>query len=92
VFLRPSGSVNRWGEDFWGLDLTWPTSIENSPAIHCRVEEELLSLPGMRQVMAEAVEQAVEYGRILAARYGNLRLRRNAVVALGFERIWAHDE
>ena len=53
--------------------------------------EELQSLPGMRQTMADATEQAVEYGCILEARHGNLRLRRYAVVALGFERIWAWE-
>jgi hypothetical protein len=52
-------------------------------------EEALQSLPGMRQAMAEATGQAVDYGRILETRHGNLRLRRYAVVALGFERIWA---
>jgi len=52
-------------------------------------EEALQSLPGMRQAMTEATGQAVDYGRILETRHGNLRLRRYAVVALGFERIWA---
>jgi hypothetical protein len=52
-------------------------------------EEALQSLPGMRQAMTEATGQAEDYGRILETRHGNLRLRRYAVVALGFERIWA---
>jgi hypothetical protein len=56
---------------------------------HALSVEELQSLPGMRQAMAEASEQARDYGRILEARHGNLRLRRYAVVALGFERLWA---
>ena len=51
----------------------------------------LQSLPPMQKMMTEAVDQAREYGRILDARHGNLRLRRYAVVALGFERIWAQD-
>jgi hypothetical protein len=51
--------------------------------------EALQSLPVMQQTMAEAVDQAREYGRILEERHGNLRLRRYAVTALGFERIWA---
>jgi hypothetical protein len=51
----------------------------------------LQSLPPMRKMMIEAVDQAREYGRILESRHGNLRLRRYAVVALGFERLWACD-
>jgi hypothetical protein len=51
--------------------------------------EALQSLPSMQQTMAEAVDQAREYGRILEERHGYLRLRRYAVTALGFERIWA---
>ncbi|MGD9974586.1 MAG: hypothetical protein AB7S77_16120, partial [Desulfatirhabdiaceae bacterium] len=52
---------------------------------------ELQALPCMQQAMTEAVEQARDYGRILEERHGNLRLRRYAVVALGFERIWAQE-
>jgi hypothetical protein len=51
----------------------------------------LQSLPPMQKMMTEAVDQAREYGRILDARHGNLRLRRYAVVALGFERLWAWE-
>jgi hypothetical protein len=51
----------------------------------------LQSLPPMQKMMTEAVDQAREYGRILDARHGNLRLRRYAVVALGFERLWARE-
>ncbi len=54
-------------------------------------DEALQSLQTMQKAMAEAVEQATEYGRILEARHGELRLRRYAVVALGFERIWARE-
>ncbi|MGD9975893.1 MAG: hypothetical protein AB7S77_22785 [Desulfatirhabdiaceae bacterium] len=42
-------------------------------------------------MMTEAVEQVRKYGQILEARHGNLRLRRFAVVELGFERIWAQE-
>ncbi|MGD9972937.1 MAG: AAA family ATPase [Desulfatirhabdiaceae bacterium] len=52
---------------------------------------ELQALPCMQQAMTEAVEQARDYGRILEERHGNLRLRRYAVVALGFERIWGQE-
>jgi hypothetical protein len=41
--------------------------------------------------MADAVEQARDYAQLLEARHGNLRLRRYAVVALGFERLWAQE-
>jgi hypothetical protein len=53
--------------------------------------EALQALPPMQQAMAEAVRQAREYGRLLEERHGNLRLRRYAVVSLGFERIWAQE-
>jgi hypothetical protein len=51
----------------------------------------LQSLPPMQKMMTEAVDQAREYGRILESRHGNLRLRRYALVALGFERLWAQE-
>jgi hypothetical protein len=50
--------------------------------------EALKELPGMAKKMAEARDQAVRYGDELQKKYGNLRLRRYAVVSLGFERIW----
>ncbi len=53
--------------------------------------EAFQSLSFMQKMMTEAVEQVREYGRILEERHGNLRLRRYAVVALGFERIWARE-
>ena len=53
--------------------------------------ETLQSLPKMQQAMADAVEQARDYAQLLEARHGNLRLRRYAVAALGFERIWAQE-
>jgi hypothetical protein len=53
--------------------------------------EALQSLPAMQKMMSEAVEQVREYGNILKSRHGNLRLRQYAVVALGFERIWAQE-
>ncbi len=53
--------------------------------------EALRSLPPMQKALSEAVEQVREYGRILEERRGNQALRRYAVVALGFERIWAQE-
>ena len=53
--------------------------------------ETLQSLPKMQQAMADAIEQARDYAQLLEARHGNLRLRRYAVVALGFERLWAQE-
>ena len=50
--------------------------------------EALRELPGMAKKMAEARDQAIRYGDELEKKYGNLRLRRYAVVSLGFERIW----
>ena len=48
---------------------------------------DLLALPAMAEEMDAARRQAREYGRALEKRHGNLRLRKYAVVALGFERI-----
>ncbi len=50
--------------------------------------EALQNLAPMQETMREAVEQVQNYGVLLARRYGNLRLRCYAVVALGFERLW----
>ncbi len=38
--------------------------------------------------MNEAKKQLRRYGDALEKKYGNLRLRRYAVVSLGFERLW----
>lgn len=50
--------------------------------------DELISLPPMIRELESAREQVKEYGRILEKRHRNLRLRKYAVVSLGFERIW----
>ena len=49
---------------------------------------ELHSLPAMITQMEAARKQLKRYGDDLEKKHGNLRLRRYAVVALGFERIW----
>ncbi len=46
------------------------------------------ALPPMVREMEDARAQAGENGRALERRHGNLRLRKFAVVSLGFERIW----
>ncbi len=50
--------------------------------------EELQAIPAMVSRMDAACEQLARYGDALEKKYGNLRLRRYAVVSLGFERIW----
>ncbi len=50
--------------------------------------EELQAIPAMVSQMNAACEQLARYGDALEKKYGNLRLRRYAVVSLGFERIW----
>lgn len=50
--------------------------------------KELQKLDPMKTAMNEAKEQLKRYGDALEKKYGNLRLRRFAVVSLGFERIW----
>lgn len=42
----------------------------------------------MKNAMDNAQKQAKFYGDILENKYGNLRLRKFAVVSLGFERVW----
>ncbi len=49
---------------------------------------ELQALPRMTREMAQARRQVNDYGKCLEKRYENIRLRRYAVVSLGFERIW----
>ncbi len=51
--------------------------------------EELRTLPHMASQMKSAKEQVKRYGDALEKKYGDaLRLRRYAVVSLGFERLW----
>ena len=49
--------------------------------------EELRSIPAMQTKMKEAKNQARKYGDALEKKYDNLRLKRYAVVSLGFERV-----
>ena len=48
----------------------------------------LQQLPLMKQQMQDAKQQAIDYGDALRRKYPNLRLKRFAVVAVGFERLW----
>ncbi len=48
---------------------------------------QLHQLPVMAARMQEACDQARRYGRALEQRHEHLRLKRFAVVALGFERL-----
>ena len=50
--------------------------------------EDLRAIPAMQLKMEEAKKQAGKYGEALEKRYDNLRLKRYAVVSLGFERLW----
>ncbi|QTA82014.1 AAA ATPase-like domain-containing protein [Desulfonema limicola] len=51
-------------------------------------QEELQNMPLMQAQMEDAKIQIKDYGDVLDKRYGNLRLRKYAVVSLGFERLW----
>ncbi len=54
--------------------------------------QELQNLPSMITRMKEAREQLKRYGDALEKKYGDaLRLRRYAVAALGFERLWVEE-
>ncbi len=48
----------------------------------------LRKIPVVRSSMDQACSQAGRYGEALEQKYGNLRLRKYAVVSLGFERLW----
>jgi hypothetical protein len=50
--------------------------------------DELRRLPPMVREMRAAEQQLRDYGRTLEKRHPDLRLRKYAVVSLGFERIW----
>lgn len=51
-------------------------------------QEELTAVPVMTAQMENARKQATRHGDDLEKKYKHLRLRRYAVVALGFERLW----
>ena len=50
--------------------------------------EDLRAIPAMQRRMEEAKKQVRQYGNALKEKYDNLRLKRYAVVSLGFERLW----
>jgi hypothetical protein len=49
--------------------------------------DELTKLPEIVRQMQEGEKQVYSYGKELEQRYGNLRLQKFVVVALGFERV-----
>ncbi|MDM8536652.1 AAA family ATPase [Desulfobacterales bacterium HSG17] len=51
-------------------------------------KEELQNMALMKAQMEDAKKQVKDYGDVLNKRHKNLRLRKYAVVSLGFERIW----
>ena len=51
-------------------------------------DSQLRQIPAMKTKMEEACVQARRYGDALQRLHGNLRLKRFAAVALGFERLW----
>jgi len=51
-------------------------------------KEELKKLPLMKTQMDDAKVQVKDYGDVLNKRLKNLRLRKYAVVSLGFDRLW----
>ncbi|MBF0412399.1 MAG: hypothetical protein HQK70_06790 [Desulfamplus sp.] len=49
-------------------------------------EDELYKIPQIIEQLEDARKQVSEYGKHLEEKYGNLRLHKFVVVALGFER------
>jgi len=62
------------------LNLSGETIRSMSPA-------ELYAQPMVKHALEEGTDQVMDYGRRLADRYRNLRLKKFVVAALGFERI-----
>ncbi len=50
-------------------------------------KEELYSLPQIKNALDEGENQVICYGKQLNRKYGNLRLKKFVVAALGFERV-----
>ncbi|MBW2741049.1 MAG: hypothetical protein JRE64_19895 [Deltaproteobacteria bacterium] len=50
-------------------------------------EDELCLIPEIVKQMEDGKKQVQEYGEKLEQRYGNLRLQKFVVAALGFERV-----
>ncbi|MBF0231565.1 MAG: hypothetical protein HQK65_00810 [Desulfamplus sp.] len=50
-------------------------------------KEDLEKLPEILVKLEDAEKQVAEYGKHLEEKYGNLRLHKFVVVALGFERV-----
>ncbi|MGA1871255.1 MAG: hypothetical protein ACMUJM_22225 [bacterium] len=46
-----------------------------------------MQIPQAQKKLKEAERQVKKYGESLEARHGNLKLKKFAVVALGFERV-----
>ena len=50
--------------------------------------DELRLVPAMQAGMKKAKKQVRQYGDALEKKYTDIRLKRYAVVSLGFERLW----
>ncbi|SLM31590.1 hypothetical protein MTBBW1_380003 [Desulfamplus magnetovallimortis] len=50
-------------------------------------KESLHELPPIKKAFEEGEKQVIQYGKHLDEKYGNLRLQKFVVVALGFERV-----
>ncbi|MBF0468902.1 MAG: AAA family ATPase [Desulfamplus sp.] len=59
----------------------------NGEQVKKLTKQELASLPAVVEQLEEGADQVAEYGKKLEAKYGNLRLQKFVVVALGFERV-----
>ncbi len=51
-------------------------------------DDALRKIPDVKAEMENAEDQVRKYGDALELKYDNMRLRRYAVVSLGFERLW----
>jgi hypothetical protein len=53
-------------------------------------EDELCGMPKIKKALEEGKQQVALYGKKLDDKYGNLRLKKFVVTALGFERVCWH--
>ena len=47
----------------------------------------MYQMPEIKKAFAEGKQQVIDYGKKLDDKYGNLRLEKFVVTALGFERV-----
>lgn len=68
-------------------DIEYKKGKLNGEQLKLLPREELNRIPVIAEKLDYGEQQVMEYGRKLEEKYGNVRLKRYVVVALGFERV-----